>query len=307
MAHLLLVLVVAVAAAVTQSLPARASGAPSSSYRCGWCTRRSIASLLPPDAGVLTGAVCGYADPAELAADGAFHIAAVSAGFFRGGRACGACYQLRCRSRSACSEGSVKVIIADVAKPARDTNGTGGSQFQLTRDAFAALTASRGDGQFASLLDAAVDVDFRRIPCAYKSKNLAVRVDETSNRDKGHLALRFLYQGGQTDIVAVEVAKAAAPDAAQIATTSSQTKWQYMTRREGSPGVWRTSRAPAGPLQLRLIVTAGSGGKWLRADGAVFPAEWQPGTVYDTGLRVTDVAARTCSCASASGDDDEEE
>ncbi|KAF7098963.1 hypothetical protein CFC21_100655 [Triticum aestivum] len=309
MARLLLVLVLAVAAAVAQPLLACASVAPSPSslYRCGWCSRRSTASILPPDAGALTGAACGYGDPAELAADGGFHIAAVGAGFFRGGQACGACYQLRCRDRSACSEGGVKVIVvADVPKVNRTAGVVGGGKFLLSKDAFAALTTAGHSGQLASLVDTAVDVDFRRIPCMYNSKNLAVRVEETSNRDKGHLALCFLYQGGQTDIVAVEVAQAVLR-AAQSAAAPSPTQWQYMTRREQSPGVWRTSRAPAGPLQLRLVVTAGSGGKWLRADGAVFPAEWQAGAVYDTGLRVTDVAARTCSCASASGDDDEEE
>ncbi|KAF7111881.1 hypothetical protein CFC21_111836 [Triticum aestivum] len=301
---LVLVLVLAVAAAVAQSMVSAASSSSYRTYRCGWCPRRSTASLLPPDAGALTGAPCWFGGQAaaELAADGGFHIAAVGAGFFRGGRACGACYQLRCRGKNACSESGVKVIITDLANPATDTNRTGGGQFQLTRDAFAALTASRDDGQLASLVDAAVDVDFRRIPCAYKSKNLAVRVDETSSRNRGQLAIRFLYQGGQTDIVAVEVAKAAAPYAAQSAAAPSQTKWQYMTRREGSPGVWRTSRAPAGPLRLRLVVTAGSGGKWLRADGAIFPAEWHAGAVYDTGLRVTEVAANTCGA----GDDNDD-
>ncbi|KAI4969209.1 hypothetical protein ZWY2020_000123 [Hordeum vulgare] len=309
MARLLLALVLAVAAAISHSLPARASAAPSPSYRCGWCTGRSTAYLLRPDAGVITGAACGYGDRAELAADEGFHIAAVSAGFFRGGRACSACYQLRCRDRRACSDAGAKVVVvADVREVNRTAAGSvGGGQFVLSKDAFAALTTAGHSGQLGSLVDTAVDVDFRRIPCAYKSKNLAVRVEEMSNRDKGHLALRFLYQGGQTDIVAVEVAKAAAPDAAQSAAAPSPTNWQYMTRREGSSGVWRTSRAPAGPLQLRLVVTAGSGGKWLRADRAVLPAEMQPGAVYDTGLRVTDVAARTCSCASASGDDDEED
>ncbi|EMS47272.1 hypothetical protein TRIUR3_11791 [Triticum urartu] len=211
MARLLLVLVLAVAAAVAQPLPACASVAPSPSslYRCGWCSRRSTASILPPDAGALTGAACGYGDPAELAADGGFHIAAVGAGFFRGGQACGACYQLRCRDRSACSEGGVKVIVvADVPKVNRTAGVVGGGKFLLSKDAFAALTTAGHSGQLASLVDTAVDVDFRRIPCMYNSKNLAVRVEETSNRDKGHLALCFLYQGGQTDIVAVEVAQA---------------------------------------------------------------------------------------------------
>ena len=205
----------------------------------------------------------------------------------------------------------VNVIV--VASTETATNGTGTKGlFLLGKDAFAALTTAVAgdDGQLASLVDAAVDVDFRRVPCAYKGKNLAVRVEEKSSRDKGHLAVRFLYQGGQTDIVAVEVAaQVEIPRATiQSAAAASPTTWQYMMRREGSPGVWRTSRAPAGPLRLRLVVTAGSGGKWLRTEGVVLPVEWQAGAVYDTGLCVTDVAANTCGGAScsASGDGDEE-
>ncbi|XP_048543091.1 expansin-like A4 [Triticum urartu] len=294
-AHLLLFLVLVSPVACYSASP---------SHRCDWCPRWSTASLLPPDA-TITGAACGYGGPAAAAelADGSFHIAAVNTGFFRQGQACGACYQLRCRGRSACAKDGVKVVVvADVP----ETNSTGGGErFMLTKDAFAALTTAGADGQ------PAVDVDFRRIPCAYKSKNLAVRVEETSSRDKGHLAVRFLYQGGQTDIVAVEVARAEIPGATattQSTAAPSLTTWQYMTQREGSPGVWRTSRTPAGPLRLRLVVTAGSGGKWLRAEGVVLPAEWQAGAVYDTGLRVTDVAASTCGGAScsASGDGEEE-
>ncbi|CAM0908648.1 unnamed protein product [Alopecurus aequalis] len=277
---------------VASALPPRTSA---SSYRCGWCPRSSTASLLPPDAGVLGGAACGYGPrtvPSELA-EGGFHIAAVSSGFFRRGQACGACYQLRCRGRTACAADGIKVVVvSDVSETA--ANGTGG--FLLTKGAFTAL-----DNGGASQ-EATVDVDFRRIPCVYRDKNLAVKV-EASDRSQGRLALRFLYQGGQTDIVAVGVAQDVNDSA------PSPMTWRYMTRREGSPALWRTSRAPAGPLQLRLVVTAGSGGKWLRSNGVVLPADWVPGAVYDTGLRVTDVAASTCggaSCAFADEDGDEE-
>ncbi|KAF7105091.1 hypothetical protein CFC21_105929 [Triticum aestivum] len=281
---------------------AHASSSSSATYRCGWCPRRSTASILPPDAGALTGAACGYggsAAAAEMASDGGFHIAAVSAGFFSKGRACGACYQLRCRGRSACAKDGVKVVVVGELA---DTNKTAAGRFLLTKDAFAAMTTpDRG----AELADAAVDVDFRRIPCVYKSKNLAVKVEETSSRERGYLALRFLYQGGQTDIAAVEVAQAVTGSSGTNNNAAPlQTSWQYMTQREASPSVWRTSRVPAGPLRLRFVVTAGSGGKWLRTDGAVLPAEWQPGAVYDTGLRVTDVAASTCGAASCSSTDE---
>lgn len=44
-----------------------------------------------------------------------------------------------------------------------------------------------------------------RVPCDYKNKNLAVRVEESS-KNPNYLAIKFLYQGGQTEIVAVDVA-----------------------------------------------------------------------------------------------------
>jgi len=44
-----------------------------------------------------------------------------------------------------------------------------------------------------------------RVPCEYNHRNLSVRVEEKS-RAPAELTIRFLYQGGQTDIVAVDVA-----------------------------------------------------------------------------------------------------
>lgn len=44
-----------------------------------------------------------------------------------------------------------------------------------------------------------------RIPCEH-NKNLSIRVEEKS-QSPNYLAIKFLYQGGQTDIVAVDVAQ----------------------------------------------------------------------------------------------------
>uniref|UniRef100_A0ACD6ABD1 Uncharacterized protein n=1 Tax=Avena sativa TaxID=4498 RepID=A0ACD6ABD1_AVESA len=303
--HLLLIILSLAAAAgvqahlaVATAPPVRASAPASPSYRCGWCPRRATAALLPPDAAAITGAACGYGPgpAAPELADGGFHIAAVTPGLYRGGRACGACYQLRCRDGALCAKDGVKVVVVADAPTGTNITGAGAGRFLLTKGAFAAMTNHDGGDRLAR---AAVDVDFRRIPCAYKNKNLSVKVEEASVRSRGRLAFRFLFQGGQTDIVAVEVAQAVTNDA------SAPSMWQYMTRSERSPGVWRTSRAPQGPLRLRIVITAGSGGKWLRSDGAVLPADWVPGAVYDTGLRVADVAASTCGGASCGSDDED--
>lgn len=45
-----------------------------------------------------------------------------------------------------------------------------------------------------------------RVPCDYKGKNLAVRVDESSQKPH-YLAISIFYQGGQTEIVSVDVAQ----------------------------------------------------------------------------------------------------
>lgn len=47
--------------------------------------------------------------------------------------------------------------------------------------------------------------EWNRVPCVYK-KNLGVRVEESSKKPN-NLAITFLYQGGQTEIVGVDVAQ----------------------------------------------------------------------------------------------------
>uniref|UniRef100_A0A0A9E634 Expansin-like EG45 domain-containing protein n=1 Tax=Arundo donax TaxID=35708 RepID=A0A0A9E634_ARUDO len=275
--------------------PASCSSSTSSSnnnYYCDWCPRHVTASLFPPAAAAAAdlndAGACGYRTMDTELLNGGHIFAAASAEFFRDGAGCGACFQLRCRDRRLCVDDGVKVVVTGSAK--EEANRTG---FLLAKEALAAMARHGMSDQLATL--DSVQVDFRRIPCEYK-KNLAVRVEEGS-RNPSHLAVRFLYQGGQTDIAAVEIAQVGA----------TPPSWRSMARRRNHQGMWRTSRAPDGPLLLRLVVTAGSGGKWMRTDeAAALPADWRPGAVYDTGLRVTDVALRTCSRSCRAGDDNEE-
>nr|XP_034589644.1 expansin-like A4 isoform X1 [Setaria viridis] len=272
-----------------------ASCSPSSknnNYYCDWCPRHSTASLLPPASADLDD--CEYGAAMAMDLNGG-HAAAAGAEFFRDGAGCGACYQvreaLRCRDRRVCGDGGVKVVVTGAA------NRTG---FLLGREAFAAMARPGMADQLAAALDDDnVQVYFRRTPCEYK-KNLTVQVEEGS-RNPGQLGIRFLYQGGQTEIAAVEIAAQQANYHTQTASSS----WRPMARRLRR--AWRTPRAPAGPLRLRLVVTAGFGGKWLLAKEAVLPADWRPGQAYGTGLRVTDVALRTCarSCRARPPGDEE--
>ena len=161
-----------------------------------------------------------------------------------------------------------------------------------------------------------------RVPCEYKHRNLSVRVEDKS-RAPGDLAIRFLYQGGQTDIVAVDVAQVRLafflssglirnvfgkeirvsmnwfeikePFEKKKKTLDVQvgsSNWKFMTRDNGP--AWSTSQAPPGPLQLRVVVTGGYDGKWVWADREVLPRRWRAGEVYDTGVQITDIAQEGC-------------
>lgn len=157
-----------------------------------------------------------------------------------------------------------------------DENKNNETDFVLSGRAFMAM-ANKDMGK--SLLKLGVaDVEYRRVPCDFKGKNLTVRVEESTQKPN-YLALKFLYQGGQTEIVGVDIA--------QVGSSS----WTYLTRSYGA--VWDTSRAPAGALQLRLVVTSGYDGKWIWAK-SVLPTDWKIGGVYDSGVQIDDIAQEGC-------------
>uniref|UniRef100_A0A0A9AW43 Expansin-like EG45 domain-containing protein n=1 Tax=Arundo donax TaxID=35708 RepID=A0A0A9AW43_ARUDO len=224
-------------------------------------------SLLPHGGGV-----CGYGAMA-MELNGGF-LAAGGPRQHRGGLGCGRCFQVRCRDAKLCSSGGVRVVLTDFHRSNR-------TDFLLAGPAFAGLSKP-GMAHELKRLDA-LSVDYKRIPCDYKDQNLSIRVEEQS-KPPNNLVVKFLYQGGQTDILAVDVTQVGSSD------------WRFMTRVHGP--VWSTDRAPTGPLQFRAVVTGGYDGKWVWAEQEVLPANWQPGQVYDTGVRIADVAREGCQdCA----------
>ncbi|KAA8546159.1 hypothetical protein F0562_020947 [Nyssa sinensis] len=198
------------------------------------------------------------------------HIAGVVPSLYKDGAGCGACFQIRCKNTTLCTKHGTKVVVTDL----NSSNETG---IVLSSRAFKAM-ANKGMRQDILKLGI-VDVEYKRVPCDYKKQNLAVRVEEMSQKPN-YLAIKFLYQGGQTEIVAVDVAQVDSPN------------WSYLSRNYGA--IWDTSRVPAGPLQLRLLVTAGYDGKWVWARN-VFPADWNSGVIYDSGVQITDIAQEGCS------------
>ncbi|KAK1427019.1 hypothetical protein QVD17_15701 [Tagetes erecta] len=233
---------------------------------CDRCLHQTkVAFFSTPNS--LSSGACGYGSLATTFYG--THLAAAVPSIYKSGSGCGACFQMRCKDSKVCSKEGTQVIVTDLNK----NNET---DFVVSGRAFKAMA---NKGMANNLLKlGVVDVEYKRVPCDFKGKNLTVRVEE-STKKPNYLALKFLYQGGQTEIVAVDIAKV------------GSSSWTYMTRNYGA--VWDTSRAPTGPVQLRLLVTSGYDGKWIWAK-TVLPADWTVGGVYDSGVQIDDIAQEGC-------------
>ncbi|KAK7404330.1 hypothetical protein VNO78_05132 [Psophocarpus tetragonolobus] len=238
-----------------------------SASACDRCLHQSKAAYFSKASALSSGA-CGYGSLALDISGG--HLAAGVPSLFNNGAGCGACFQIRCKNPSLCSKEGTRVLLTDL-------NHDNQTDFVLSSRAFAGM-AHKGMGQQVLKLGI-VDIEYTRVACDYKKKNLGVRVEESSKKPD-YLAIKFLYQGGQTEIVGVDVAEV------------GSSNWSFMSRNHGA--VWDTSRVPQGALQFRLVVTAGYDGKWIWAKN-VLPADWKNGVLYDSGIQITDIAQEPCS------------
>ncbi|CAI0469049.1 unnamed protein product [Linum tenue] len=240
----------------------------SSATACDRCLHSTKVAYFSK-ASALSNGACGYGSMAIGFNTG--QLAAAAPSIYKNGAGCGACFQIRCKKPGLCSSRGTTVMVTDL-----NTSNT--TDFVLSSRAFMAMAS---EGKASDVLKLGIaDVEYKRVPCEFKTKNLAVRVEESSQKPH-YLAVKVLYQGGQTEIVGMDVARL------------GSSNWAFLSRNHGA--VWDTSRVPEGPLQFRFVVTGGFDGKWVWAQKAVLPGDWKAGMVYDTGLQITDIAQEPCS------------
>ncbi|MQL75262.1 hypothetical protein Taro_007602 [Colocasia esculenta] len=205
---------------------------------------------------------CGYGEFGKVMNGG--DVGAVGK-LYRGGSGCGACYQIKCTHPELCKEEGVGIVVTDHGY-------SGDADFVLSAQGFAKLSRPNMAPQLMAY--GGIDIQYRRVPCKYPGYNLTIKIKEQSSYPH-YLAFVFIHQGGQKDILAVEVWQ---EDCKQ---------WRPMRRAYG--GVFDVENPPEGPLPLRLQVRGEDGGEqssWVQLNN-VIPADWKAGAAYDTAVQLS--------------------
>ncbi|XP_039134617.1 expansin-like A2 [Dioscorea cayenensis subsp. rotundata] len=172
------------------------------------------------------------------------YVAAASPALYRKGVGCGGCFQIMCIGLQIMQKKGVTVVLTDLDLNKKNIQ----TDFILSKKGF------HGFGK------------------TWKWKTVA--------RNQNNLAVNF-YQGGQTDILTVDVA--------QVGTSYLK----FMTRSAYS-AIWNTSNAPAGALQFRVVVIGCFEAAWIFTRETL-PANWKIGSVYEFGVQIIEIAQEECS------------
>ncbi|MCE3216515.1 Expb2p [Datura stramonium] len=122
------------------------------------------------------GGACGYGNDVRTPPFSAM-VSAGNGNILKGGKGCGACYQVKCKENSACSEIPISVIITDEC-PGSYRNGTA-FHFDLSGTAFGALAKP---GQADLLRGAGIlNIGYKRVACNYPQTTVAFKIDQGSN------------------------------------------------------------------------------------------------------------------------------
>ncbi|KAF9626406.1 hypothetical protein IFM89_033225 [Coptis chinensis] len=229
---------------------------------CQDCFTHSRAAYYPnsDERGTEAGA-CGFGSFGATINGGDVSTASV---LYRDGVGCGACYQVRCTDSKYCSDKGATVVITD--------SGSGpNTDFILSRRAFAKM-AQATDLAASILALGVVDIEYRRVPCSYPSKNITFKIDENSNYPH-YLAFVIWYQQGKKDITAVQLCETA------------NLRCKLLDRGHGA--VWTVVTPPSGPLSIRMLLSDVDDGEetWVVPVNNI-PQDWKAGDIYDSGIQV---------------------
>uniref|UniRef100_A0A1J3JB41 Putative expansin-B2 n=1 Tax=Noccaea caerulescens TaxID=107243 RepID=A0A1J3JB41_NOCCA len=207
------------------------------------------------------GGACGYGNAVAQSPFSAM-VSAGGASLFKSGKGCGACYQIKCTSKPACSKNPVTVVITDEC-PGCVTESV---HFDLSGTSFGAMAISGHDSQ---LRDAGVlQILYRKVECNYVGKTVTFQVEEGSNAN--YFAALVEYEDGDGEIGRVELKQALDSD-----------MWLPMSQLWGA--VWKLDVTSPLRAPLSLRVTSLDSGETVVAPD-VIPAGWHTGAKYKSDV-----------------------
>ncbi|KAK2981463.1 hypothetical protein RJ640_017485 [Escallonia rubra] len=189
---------------------------------------------------------------------GAGSDAAGGPSLYESGKGCGACYEVKCTEKAACSGNPVTVVITDQCPGGPCLESV---HFDLSGSAFGAMATS---GQADELRNVGVlQIQYLRVPCNYPGTTVAFQVDAGSNPN--YFASLIEYEAGDGSLAGVELKEALDSDT-----------WISMQQSWGAVWKYDSSSALQAPFSIKLTSESGN---TLVANN-VIPAGWQPGKTY---------------------------
>ncbi|XP_047309550.1 expansin-B15-like [Impatiens glandulifera] len=207
-----------------------------------------------PDGAGSDGGACGFCDAVESIYGK--YITAVGNGLYKGGKGCGACYEVKCLSHSACSGNSINVVVSDQCP------GCDPYQFDLSGTSFGALASNGSSNQLRGA--GRIQIEYQKVPCKYNGETIKFVVDNGSN--PYYIAVNIMEVGGDGDLENVEIQQGSNP---------------FMAARLVFGATWGVNSFMPGPLSIRLTT---SSGKSIVAQN-VIPKGWQSGTKYSSNVQ----------------------
>ncbi|XP_077234167.1 expansin-B15-like [Tasmannia lanceolata] len=206
------------------------------------------------------GGACGYG----RAVGQTPYYSMVSAGgpsLFSAGKGCGACYQVKCTSNSACSRNPVTVVITDECPGGPCLSES--VHFDLSGTAFGRMAISSRDDRLRNV--GILPIQYRRVACNYGGMNIAFHVDSGSN--PYYFAVVVEFENGEGEVAGIGLQQ-----------PSDQSSNSWLPMQESWGAVWKLNYGSVlkAPFSLKLISPSG---KTLVAHN-VIPARWLPGITY---------------------------
>ncbi|XP_020205626.2 putative expansin-B2 [Cajanus cajan] len=212
----------------------------------------------PPNGGGTDGGACGYGAAVENPPLSKM-ISAGGPSLFRGGRGCGACYEVKCRENGACSGNPVRVMISDEC-PGCNLQSL---HFDLSGTAFGSMATPNNADNLRNA--GQITIQYTRVACSF-GKSMAFAIDGGSN--PYYFATEIEYENGNGDLVDIELKQA------------NSNTWLPMFRSQGSRWALNVGKLLQAPFSIKLTEDYGNNrNKTIVAD-TVIPYDWKPGQVY---------------------------